>query len=105
MPQIAPYDRKTDPKAFVMSFEAAIQSVGGDETVMAKSFVMAITGITRTWYTTHEVRMIFFGEQLWEAMLENFQGNYDDPSLWGTSLLSSKEGQRCSGASSSASST
>lgn len=29
MPQIAPYDGKTDYKAFIMSFEAAIQSVGG----------------------------------------------------------------------------
>lgn len=47
--QITPYD---DPKAFIMSFEAAIQSVGGGEATMAKRLVMVITGIARTWYTT-----------------------------------------------------
>lgn len=45
MPQLNPYDGKSDPKAFLMSFEAAIQFVGGDEVTMAKSLVMAITRI------------------------------------------------------------
>lgn len=31
MPQIVPYDNKTDPTAFLMSIEVAIQSVGGDD--------------------------------------------------------------------------
>jgi hypothetical protein len=31
-----------------LSFEAAIQSVGGDEFTMAKIFVMVITWIART---------------------------------------------------------
>ena len=59
MPQITPYDEKTDLVAFLMSFEATIQSVGGDESTMAKSFVMAVTGIARTWYTTLELEKIF----------------------------------------------
>lgn len=79
MPQITPYNGKTDPKALVMSLEAAIQSVGRDEAIMAKSFVMVVTGIARTWYTTLKARKIFSWEQLREAMLENFQGNLNDP--------------------------
>lgn len=62
MPQITPYNGKTDPKAFIMSFEAAIQSVKGDEAIMAKIFVMAMTGITCTWYTTLEAGKIFSWE-------------------------------------------
>lgn len=59
MPQVIPYSRKSDPKAFIMSFKAAIQSVGGDNTTMAKSLVMAITRIVRTWYTTLEPGRMF----------------------------------------------
>lgn len=72
MPQIAPYDGNTNPKAFIMSFEAAIQSVGGNKAIMEKSFVMVVTGMARTWYTTLEAGKIFSWEQLWEDMLENF---------------------------------
>lgn len=92
MPQITPYDGKTDPKAFIMSFEAAIQSMGGDEAIMAKSFVMAVSGITRTWYTTLDPGKVFSWEQLREAMLENFQGNYDDPVTSGH-LFAVKQGK------------
>lgn len=38
-----------------MSFKETIQSIGGDVAVMAKSLVMVVTGIARTWYTTLEV--------------------------------------------------
>lgn len=79
MSQIVLYDGKTDPKVFIMSFEAAIQSVGGDEAMMAKSLVMAITGIARTWYTKLPAGRTFSWEQLKGARFENFQGNYDDP--------------------------
>lgn len=59
MPQVIPHDGTFDPKAFVMSFGAGIQSVGGDITTMAKSLVMAITVIARTWYTTLEPGRMF----------------------------------------------
>lgn len=32
---------KTNPMQFLMSFEAAVASVGGNETVLAKSFIIA----------------------------------------------------------------
>jgi len=38
------FNGKTDPHQFLMSFEAAIASAGGNETVMAKSFVIAAEG-------------------------------------------------------------
>lgn len=77
--QLTPYNGKTDPKAFIMSFEAAIQLVGGDDATMAKSFVMAVTDIARKWYTTIDPGKITSWGQLKAMMVENFQGNYDDP--------------------------
>jgi hypothetical protein len=64
-------------RRFIMSFKETIQSVGDDESTMAKSFVMAISVIARTWYSTLDARRI----RSWvrELMLENFQGNYNDP--------------------------
>lgn len=68
-------------KAFIISFEAAIQSVGGDESTMAKSLVMAVTGATHTWYTTLPTGRNFSWEQLKDALFGNFQGNYKIPLL------------------------
>jgi hypothetical protein len=55
---------KTDLAAFLVSFEAAIQSVGGDESTMAKSFVMEVTSIAHTWYTTLDTEMIRSWKQI-----------------------------------------
>jgi hypothetical protein len=52
--------------------------VGGDEFTMAKIFMVSVTGIARTRYTTLDTGRIHSWEQLRELMLENFQGNYDD---------------------------
>jgi hypothetical protein len=41
-PQLPMYDGHSDPKQFLMSYEATISSYGGNTTVMAKSFVMAV---------------------------------------------------------------
>lgn len=90
MSQITLYDGKPNPKAFIMSFEAAIQSIGGGEATMAKSLVMAVTGIARTWYTTLPAGRTFSWERLKEALFD-FQGNYDDPVTSGY-LYAVKEG-------------
>jgi hypothetical protein len=39
-PQLLMYDGHSDPKQFLMSYEATISSYGGNAAVMAKSFVM-----------------------------------------------------------------
>jgi hypothetical protein len=41
---IPTFDDQSDPRQFLMSFEAAIISGGGDETTLAKSLVMAVKG-------------------------------------------------------------
>jgi hypothetical protein len=41
-PQLPMHDGHSDPKQFLMSYEATISSYGGNATVMAKSFVMAV---------------------------------------------------------------
>jgi hypothetical protein len=44
-PQLPMYDGHSDPKIFLMSYEATISSYGGNAAVMAKSFVMAVRNI------------------------------------------------------------
>jgi hypothetical protein len=51
-PQLPMYDGHSDPKQFLMSYEATISSYGGNTTVMAKSFVMAVRNIAQTWYSS-----------------------------------------------------
>jgi hypothetical protein len=47
-PQLPMYDGHSDPKQFLMSYEATISSYGGNTTVMAKSFVMAVRNVAQT---------------------------------------------------------
>jgi hypothetical protein len=51
-PQLPLYDGHSDPKQFLMSYEATISSYGGNAAVMAKSFVMAVRSVAQTWYSS-----------------------------------------------------
>ena len=42
--QLPKYNATTDPTQFLMAYEATIASAGGDDSTMAKSFVMACKG-------------------------------------------------------------
>jgi hypothetical protein len=42
------YDGHSDPKQFLMSYEATISSYGGNTVVMAKSFDMAVRSVAQT---------------------------------------------------------
>jgi hypothetical protein len=44
-PQLPMYDGHSDPKKFLMSYEATISSYGGNAAVMAKSFVTAVRSV------------------------------------------------------------
>jgi hypothetical protein len=44
-PQLPMYDGHSDPKLFLMSYEATISSYGGNAAFMAKSFVMAVRNV------------------------------------------------------------
>jgi hypothetical protein len=50
-PQLPMYDGHSDPKQFLMSYEATISSHGGTA-VMAKSFIMAVRSVAQTWYSS-----------------------------------------------------
>jgi hypothetical protein len=47
-PQLPMYDGHSDLKQFLMSYKATISSYGGNTTVMAKSFVMAVRSVAHT---------------------------------------------------------
>jgi hypothetical protein len=47
-PQLPMYDGHPDSKQFLMSYEVTISSYGGNTTVMAKSFVMAVMSVPQT---------------------------------------------------------
>jgi hypothetical protein len=51
-PQLPMYYGDSDPKQFLMSYEAKISSNGGNTSVMAKSFVMVVRSVTQTWYSS-----------------------------------------------------
>jgi hypothetical protein len=45
------YNGSTDPAQYIMSYQVAVASSGGDDAMMAKSFIIALEGPTLTWYT------------------------------------------------------
>ena len=45
------FNGKSDPWQFIMSFEAAVASAGGNEAVLAKSFVIVAEGDALAWYS------------------------------------------------------
>jgi FtsZ-binding cell division protein ZapB len=47
-PQLPMYDGHSDPKQFLMSYEATISSYGGKAAIMTKSFVMAVGSVAQT---------------------------------------------------------
>jgi hypothetical protein len=47
---LSQYDGYYDPKEFLMKFEAAVESNGGDTTTKTKALVMALKGEVQHWY-------------------------------------------------------
>jgi hypothetical protein len=45
------YNGSTDPTQYIMSYQVAVASSGGDDATMAKSFIIALEGRALTWYT------------------------------------------------------
>jgi hypothetical protein len=50
--QLPMYDGHSDPKQFLMSYEATISLYGGNTAVMAKSFAMVVRNVAQTWYSS-----------------------------------------------------
>jgi hypothetical protein len=73
-PQLPMYDGHSDPKQFLMSYEATISSYGGNTAVMAKSFVMAVRNVAQTWYSSLRPGTITSWQKLKDMLVTSFQG-------------------------------
>jgi len=57
-----------------MSFEAAVASAGGNDTVLAKSFVIAAKGDALAWYSMLRPSSVYSWEDLRDKIIANFKG-------------------------------
>jgi hypothetical protein len=73
-PQLPMYDGHSDPKQFLMSYEATISSYKGNAAVMAKSFVMAVWNVAQTWYSSLRPGTITSWQKLKDMLVTSFQG-------------------------------
>jgi hypothetical protein len=73
------YDGHSDPKQFLMSYEATISSYGGNAVVMAKSFVMAVRNVAQTRYSSLRPGTITSWQKLKDMLLTSFQGFQTKP--------------------------
>jgi hypothetical protein len=73
-PQLPMYDGHSDPKQFLMSYEATISSYGGNAAVMAKSFVMTVKNVAQTWYSSLRPGTITSWQKLKDMLVTSFQG-------------------------------
>jgi hypothetical protein len=78
-PQLTMYDGHSDPKQFLMSYEATISSYGGNAAVMAKSFVMAVRNVAQTWYSSLRLGTITSWQKLKDMLVTSFQGFQTKP--------------------------
>jgi hypothetical protein len=68
------YDGHSDPKQFLMGYEATISSYGGNTAVMAKSFIMAVRNVAQTWYSSLRPGTITLWQKLKDMLVISFQG-------------------------------
>jgi hypothetical protein len=68
------YDGDYDPKEFLMKFEAAVESNGGDATTKAKALVLALKGEVQYWYANIPKGHITSWFQLCNKLLSSFKG-------------------------------
>jgi hypothetical protein len=78
-PQLPMYDGHSDPKQFLMSYEATISSYGGNTAVMAKSFVMVVQSVAQTWYFSLRPGTITSWQKLKDMLITSFQGFQTKP--------------------------
>jgi hypothetical protein len=72
------YNGSTDPAQYIMSYQVAIASSGGDDATMAKSFIIALEGLALTWYTRLPPLSIESWKSLRDKFILNFQGYRPD---------------------------
>jgi hypothetical protein len=72
------YNGSTDPAQYIMSYQVAVASAGGDDATMAKSFIIALEGPALTWFTRLPLLSIDSWRSLRDKFLLNFQGYRPD---------------------------
>jgi hypothetical protein len=75
-----------------MSFEAAIASARGNDSVLAKSFIIAAEGDALASYSMLKPSTIYSWENLQDKILENFKG-FSSESLTSIDLFQCKQSQ------------
>jgi hypothetical protein len=80
------FSGQSDPRQFLMSYEAAILSAGGDNFVLVKSFIIATDEATTQWYSLLILGVIHGWDDLKQRILSNFQG-FPHPELRESDLL------------------
>jgi hypothetical protein len=78
-PQLPMYDGHSDPKQFLMSYEATICSYGRNAAVMDKSFVMAVRNVAQKWYSSLWPGTITSWQKLKDMLVTSFQGFQTKP--------------------------
>jgi hypothetical protein len=78
-PQLSMYDGHSDPKQFLMSYEATISSYGGNTAVMVKSFIIAVRNVAQTWYSSLRPVTITSWQKLKDMLVTSFQGFQTKP--------------------------
>jgi hypothetical protein len=68
------YNGDYDPKEFLMKFEAAVESNGGDATTKAKALMLALKGEVQYWYANIPKGHITSWFQLRNKLLSRFKG-------------------------------
>jgi hypothetical protein len=86
------FNGRMDPYQFIMSFEVAMASAGGNEIVLAKSFVIAADGDALAWYSMLRPSSVYLWEDLRDRIIANFKG-FTIESLMSMDLFQCRQNQ------------
>jgi hypothetical protein len=75
-----------------MSFEAAVAFAGGNDTILAKSFVITAKGDALAWYSMSRPSSVYSWEDLRDKIIANFNG-FTTKSLTSMDLFQCKQYQ------------
>jgi hypothetical protein len=67
------FSLQSDPRQFLMSYEASILSAGGDDSVLVKSFIIAADEAAAQWYSLLSLSVIHRWDDLKQWILSKFK--------------------------------
>jgi hypothetical protein len=70
------YDGTSNPSEFLQVYVTAITAAGGNTTVMATHFHVALSGPVRTWLMNLTPRSVYSWEELYARFVANFASAY-----------------------------